>query len=155
VGSRRASLRPGPATVAVTCVAVLGITAAEYTARFCRLMSRSTAGDPRASARAGNLKKIKPRREIGRIAAVVGRRRRAAIHPEARKTAAIAPPAAKWPFEIGLWVGRGAMPNRMGAVGNNDERTARVQVMRYARDSSSFPPIPIDFLPVVRRKAET
>jgi hypothetical protein len=54
---------------------------------------------------------------------------------------------SKWPFEIGLWVGRGATPNRMGAVGNNDERTARVQVMRYARDSSSFPPIPIDSCP--------
>jgi hypothetical protein len=52
-----------------------------------------------------------------------------------------------WPFEIGLWVGRGATPNRMGEVGNNDEHTARIQVLRYARDSSSFPPIPIDSCP--------
>jgi hypothetical protein len=52
-----------------------------------------------------------------------------------------------WPFEIGLWVGRGATPNRMGAIGDNDEHTARIQVMRYARDSSSFPPIPIDSCP--------
>ncbi len=52
-----------------------------------------------------------------------------------------------WPFEIGLWVGRGGTPNRMGAVGDNDEHTARIQVMRYARDSSSFPPIPINSCP--------
>jgi hypothetical protein len=52
-----------------------------------------------------------------------------------------------WPFEIGLWVGRGATPNRMGAVGDNDEHTARIQVMRYMRDTSSFPPIPIDSCP--------
>ena len=52
-----------------------------------------------------------------------------------------------WPFEIGLWVGRGATPNRMGVVGDNDDHTARIQVMRYARNTSSFPPIPIDSCP--------
>jgi hypothetical protein len=52
-----------------------------------------------------------------------------------------------WPFEIGLWVGRGATPNRMGEEGNNDEHTARIQVLRYAANSSSFPPIPIDSCP--------
>jgi hypothetical protein len=35
----------------------------------------------------------------------------------------------------------------MGAIGDNDEHTARIQVLRYARDSSSFPPIPIDSCP--------
>ncbi len=52
-----------------------------------------------------------------------------------------------WPFEIGLWVGRGATPNRMGAEGDRDEHTARAQVLRYKRDTSSFPPIPIDYCP--------
>ncbi len=52
-----------------------------------------------------------------------------------------------WPFEIGLWVGRGGTPNRMGVVGDNDEHTARIQVLRYMRDSSSFPPIPINSCP--------
>ena len=52
-----------------------------------------------------------------------------------------------WPFEIGLWVGRGATPNRMGAEGDRDEHTARAQVLRYKRDTSSFPPIPINSCP--------
>jgi hypothetical protein len=30
-----------------------------------------------------------------------------------------------WPFEIGLWVGRGATPNKMGAVGDNRTRSTR------------------------------
>ena len=38
----------------------------------------------------------------------------------------------KWPFEIGLWVGRTATPNRMGKKGDNDRRSARARpgVMR-------------------------
>ena len=57
-----------------------------------------------------------------------------------------------WPFEIGLWVGRGATPNRMGAEGDRDDHTARAQVLRYKRDSSSFPPIPIDSCPWCNEK---
>jgi hypothetical protein len=30
--------------------------------------------------------------------------------------------------------------NRVGETGDNDEHTARIQVMRYARDTTSFPP---------------
>src|SRR5579875_748101 len=52
-----------------------------------------------------------------------------------------------WPFEIGLWVGRGATPNRMGEEGDRDENTARARVLKYRRDSTSFPPIPIDSCP--------
>ena len=77
--------------------------------------------------------------QLGRAAAVV-----CALELARR---ADPPKLGDWPFEIGLWVGRGATPNRMGEVGNNDEHTARNQVLRYARDSSSFPPIPIDSCP--------
>jgi hypothetical protein len=52
-----------------------------------------------------------------------------------------------WPFEIGLWVGRGATPNRMGAEGDRDEHSARARVLRYKRDSKTFPPIPIESCP--------
>src|SRR5208337_4054821 len=31
----------------------------------------------------------------------------------------------EWPFEIGLWVGRAATPNRMGNKGDTDQETAR------------------------------
>jgi hypothetical protein len=77
--------------------------------------------------------------QLGRAAAVVCALELARRHDPAK--------LGDWPFEIGLWVGRGATPNRMGEVGNNDEHTARIQVMRYARDTSSFPPIPIDSCP--------
>jgi hypothetical protein len=52
-----------------------------------------------------------------------------------------------WPFEIGLWVGRAATPNRMGEEGDRDENSARARALRYKRDSTSFPPIPIDSCP--------
>ena len=52
-----------------------------------------------------------------------------------------------WPFEIGLWVGRAATPNRMGEAGDRDETTARARVLKYRRDTSSFPPIPIESCP--------
>jgi hypothetical protein len=35
----------------------------------------------------------------------------------------------------------------MGAEGDRDELSARAQVLRYKRDTSSFPPIPIDSCP--------
>jgi len=77
--------------------------------------------------------------QLGRAAAVV-----CALELARRADAA---KLGNWPFEIGLWVGRGATPNRMGEEGNNDEHTARIQVLRYAANSSSFPPIPIDSCP--------
>jgi hypothetical protein len=52
-----------------------------------------------------------------------------------------------WPFEIGLWVGRGATPNRMGEEGDRNENSARARVLKYKRDTTSFPPIPIDSCP--------
>jgi hypothetical protein len=38
-----------------------------------------------------------------------------------------------WPFEIGLWVGRGATPNKMGEEGDRDENSARARVLKYNR----------------------
>jgi hypothetical protein len=53
-----------------------------------------------------------------------------------------------WPFEIGLWVGRAATPNRMGKRGDQDETTARKRVQAYQRDSQRKPaPIPIETCP--------
>ena len=48
-----------------------------------------------------------------------------------------------WPFEIGLWVGRAATPNYMGEEKQSGERTARARTLRFARDSSHEPPLPI------------
>lgn len=52
-----------------------------------------------------------------------------------------------WPFEIALWVGSGATPNYMGGKGDSSEATARAKVMRFARDTSRSPPLPLDKCP--------
>ncbi len=56
-----------------------------------------------------------------------------------------------WPFEIGLWVGQAATPNRMGGRGYNGpgkEYTAYIKTMRFQRDEQSNPaPIPLEECP--------
>ncbi len=52
-----------------------------------------------------------------------------------------------WPFEIGLWVGRAATPNRMGKKGDKDENSARKRVISYQNDSSKPLPVPIESCP--------
>jgi len=41
-----------------------------------------------------------------------------------------------WPFEIGLWVGRAATPNRMGRKGDYDPETARLRTIRFMNNDS-------------------
>ena len=56
----------------------------------------------------------------------------------------------EWPFEIALWVGRAATPNRMGRKGDKGkagDQSARVRTLRYARDSSREPPLPLEQCP--------
>lgn len=53
-----------------------------------------------------------------------------------------------WPFEIGLWVGRTATPNRMGDKGDQDDTTARKRTRAFQQDSKHKPaPIPIENCP--------
>jgi len=52
------------------------------------------------------------------------------------------------PFEIGLWVGQSATPNRMGKRGDKDENSARERTLAFKRDSKSKPsPIPLERCP--------
>lgn len=54
----------------------------------------------------------------------------------------------KHPFEIGLWVGSAATPNKMGKKGDNDEYSARAKTIAYQRDSKGKPsPIPLERCP--------
>ena len=79
--------------------------------------------------------------QLSRAAALI-----CALELEREKdTAALGP----WPFEIGLWVGRGATPNRMGAKGDrNPEHTARHKTIRYRKeDKKNPPPIPLEACP--------
>jgi hypothetical protein len=53
----------------------------------------------------------------------------------------------EWPFEIGLWVGRAATPNRMGAKGDNQRDTARAKTIAFKNDDRKPAPIPIEECP--------
>jgi len=53
----------------------------------------------------------------------------------------------EWPFEIGLWVGMSATPNRMGKKGGNDSESARAKTLAYKRDSNKPSPIPLEECP--------
>jgi hypothetical protein len=54
----------------------------------------------------------------------------------------------KWPFEIGLWVGRKATPNRIGKKGDLGADSARSRTLDFKRDSRHNPsPIPLESCP--------
>lgn len=53
----------------------------------------------------------------------------------------------RWPFEIGLWVGQTATPNRMGKKGDKDEYTARARTLAYINGKSPISPIPLENCP--------
>lgn len=52
-----------------------------------------------------------------------------------------------WPFEIGLWVGRAATPNRLGGPNDRDPTTAYERVMQYVDGNTRDLPVPIDGCP--------
>jgi hypothetical protein len=52
-----------------------------------------------------------------------------------------------WPFEIGLWVGRGATPNRMGRQGDGDRQSARARTIAFQNDDRKPSPIPLENCP--------
>jgi len=54
----------------------------------------------------------------------------------------------RWPFEIGLWVGKAATPNVLGKKGDNRPDSARTKVRQFKADSKSRPsPIPLENCP--------
>ena len=52
-----------------------------------------------------------------------------------------------WPFEIGLWVGQKATPNRMGRKGDNDRHSARARTIAFQNDDKKPSPIPLENCP--------
>ncbi|BCL39175.1 DISARM system helicase DrmA [Nostoc sp. MS1] len=52
-----------------------------------------------------------------------------------------------WPFEIGLWVGQTATPNRMGKKGDNDENSARERTRTFQNNDHNPSPIPLENCP--------
>lgn len=54
----------------------------------------------------------------------------------------------EWPFEIGLWVGQAATPNRIGKKGDGDTHSARARTIAFKNDSKGKPaPIPLENCP--------
>ena len=53
----------------------------------------------------------------------------------------------EWPFEIGLWVGQAATPNRMGRKGDKDPATARAKTIAYLNNERKAAPIPMEDCP--------
>lgn len=64
-----------------------------------------------------------------------------------RQEPGVAQRLGSWPFEIGLWVGKAATPNRMGRVGENDPTTARAKTIRHRNNSRRAAPIPVETCP--------
>ncbi len=52
-----------------------------------------------------------------------------------------------WPFEIGLWVGQAATPNRIGRKGDNDRFSARSRTIAFQNDDRKPSPIPLESCP--------
>ncbi len=52
-----------------------------------------------------------------------------------------------WPFEIGLWVGRAATPNRMGGPGDADPNCAYRKTIAFQNDDRKPSPIPLENCP--------
>jgi hypothetical protein len=52
-----------------------------------------------------------------------------------------------WPFEIGLWVGRAATPNKMGEINDGDSSTARAKTIAFQNDDRKPSPIPLEECP--------
>lgn len=53
----------------------------------------------------------------------------------------------EWPFEIGLWVGMAATPNRMGRKGDTDAHSARRKTIAFKNDDRRPSPIPLEECP--------
>lgn len=80
--------------------------------------------------------------QLGRAAALI-----CALELEREKDPAR---LGEWPFEIGLWVGAAATPNRLGYQGYNGpgaEYTAYKKVRAYQANTSKSSPIPIENCP--------
>lgn len=79
--------------------------------------------------------------QLGRAAALI-----CALELEREKDKAR---LGQWPFEIGLWVGQAATPNRLGARGERDPDciTAYCKTNRFRRNENNPSPIPIEQCP--------
>jgi hypothetical protein len=52
-----------------------------------------------------------------------------------------------WPFEVGLWVGKAATPNKMGKKGDGDQDSARSRTIAFQNNDKKPCPIPLENCP--------
>jgi hypothetical protein len=80
--------------------------------------------------------------QLGRASAMI-----CSLELERRKTPEI---LGEWPFEIGLWVGSAATPNRLGHVGYTGpgaDQTAYIKIKRFREKGKEEAPIPLESCP--------
>lgn len=53
----------------------------------------------------------------------------------------------QWPFEMGLWVGQGATPNRLGFVNDGDQYSARTMLTWFQDGRTNKAPVPLEKCP--------
>ncbi|MEM4728039.1 MAG: DISARM system helicase DrmA, partial [Candidatus Bathyarchaeia archaeon] len=61
----------------------------------------------------------------------------------------------EWPFEIGLWVGQAATPNKMGKKGDGNPESARAKTIAFQNDDTKPSPIPLENCPWCGTKFKT
>jgi len=85
--------------------------------------------------------------QLGRAATLI-----CALELERRERAAHghAHPLGEWPFEIGMWVGKAATPNRLGGPGDSDKTCTHAQLHRW-KHSGGPSPIPVETCPWCNR----
>jgi hypothetical protein len=57
------------------------------------------------------------------------------------------PKLGPWPFEIGLWVGQAATPNKMGKKGDSNPESARAKTTAFKNKERKPSPIPLENCP--------
>lgn len=77
--------------------------------------------------------------QLGRAAAMI-----CALELEREKNPEL---LGTWSFEIGLWVGQSATPNRMGKKGDNDDYSARKRTLDFQKNNRNPSPIPLENCP--------
>jgi hypothetical protein len=56
----------------------------------------------------------------------------------------------EWPFEIGMWVGKAATPNKLGGAGDSDQQSIHAVLTKWKADKRDRP-IPIETCPWCNR----
>jgi hypothetical protein len=72
------------------------------------------------------------------------------LERQERASGASPHPLGDWPFEIGMWVGKAATPNKLGGPGDGDDRSTHALLTKWKAGNRDRP-IPIETCPWCNR----